>query len=818
MGNLIPRSSDTPPVTPSPPVFGPTGAGYAEEETVDLREILSVLRRNLLLVLGIAGVIVAATAFLVLRQVPEYRATAVLRLQDARGAMTGGIAGAALEGMPVGRTVDPIVSAVQVLRSRSVASEVIDSTGLRLRSTATGFSAGELTAVRVAEPGISDTLQLRFDESAVVVRNGEGETRAAYGDTVFLSGVQFVVPERPRVDAAEVIVLTQQQAIERFHRGLGATIREQTDVIDVTYVDRNPRWAQQIANTAVRVFQSESAEAAQQQARRRRIFLEEQLGQTDAELSIAQMALTDFQRREGVSSSQEKMAAQQSGLMALDIRREELDADRSVLRSLLAALTNDEAYERSLGSLVSSPEVANNPVVSGLFTQLVRFQATRDSLTFGGSAPSNPEVQRLNQQIGSTRARLVEAVTSHTETLDARIAALDDLKARNLADLQALPASGAEEVRLIQRVEAIGKVADQLREEYQRARIAEAVEAGQVEIIDLAVVPSQPIGSGRGLKLVLGLMLGLMLGGGAAFLKEHLNTSIQRKEELEGVLQVPGLAVIPQFATASVTERKLRFPGVLGGNGNGNGNGVVHVGGNGNGNGNGSGSDVLHELVTVSDVRAAGSEAYRTLRTNLIFSQAIQSIRTLVVTSSAPAEGKTTTAANLAVTFGQQGIKVLIVDCDLRKARLHNVFGVPREPGLTQVVLGFNEVHEVVRPTAIDGLHVLAAGTLPPNPSELLGGARMREVVEELKESYDLVIFDTPPLLAASDASVLGTFADGVLLVVRAGHTDRGAAQQALGQLRTVGARVLGAVLNDPDSKIPSHGGYYYYNYYGSKG
>src|SRR5690606_22684536 len=154
--------------------------------------------------------------------------------------------------------------------------------------------------VAVAEPSTADTLDLRFTEGEVVVSGRHGETRAAYGDTVLLSGVQFVVPERPAQDEATMLVLTRESAIERYHRGLTATIREQTDVIDVSFVDRDPHWAQEIANTTVAVFQNESARASQQQARRRRVFLEEQLAQTDSSLTLAQLGLTAFQRREGV--------------------------------------------------------------------------------------------------------------------------------------------------------------------------------------------------------------------------------------------------------------------------------------------------------------------------------------------------------------------------------------------------------------------------------------------------------------------------------------------------------------------------------------
>jgi capsular exopolysaccharide synthesis family protein len=432
------------------------------------------------------------------------------------------------------------------------------------------------------------------------------------------------------------------------------------------------------------------------------------------------------------------------------------------------------------------------------------------------SAKSNPDVKRVATLVASTRGKLLDAVRSHVAALTARVSALDDLKMRSVANMQVLPQAGAEEARLLQRVETIRKMADELREEYQLARIEEAVEAGQVEIVDQAILPDEPISNGRNLKLLLALLFGLGLGGAAAFLTEHLNMSIRRNEEMEDGLQIPGLAIIPRLAMATTIGQRLTHKLPMPKFRNRRmARSATQLDGTGHGTTAGNGT----ELITVSDLRSAGSEAFRTLRTNLLFSQAVQSVRTIIVTSAGPSEGKTVTVANLAVTFAQQGLKVLIIDCDLRKPRQQSIFGIKREPGLTQVILGFNSAAEAIQPTTVDGLFVLPAGTLPPNPTDLLGGDRMRALLTELKDEFNLIILDTSPLLVAADAAALGTYSDGMLLVVRAGKTDKRAAQRVVQQLRTVGVRILGGVLNDPDAKVPHYGGYYYYyaSYYGAE-
>jgi polysaccharide biosynthesis transport protein len=359
--------------------------------------------------------------------------------------------------------------------------------------------------------------------------------------------------------------------------------------------------------------------------------------------------------------------------------------------------------------------------------------------------------------------------------------------------MQKLPGVQAVEARLLQRVETARKMADQLREEFQRARISEAVEVGQVEIVDYATLPDAPIGRGALFRIFTGLIIGLMLGGGAAVLVERLNTTVRKRDDVESMLHIPGLAVIPQIAATNgklgMLGRGLKLPGMTTRRDR-------------------SGND---SLVTVTDFGSMGAEAYRTLRTNLIFSQAIQTLRTIVITSPSPKDGKTTTAANLAVTFAQQGMRVLIIDCDMRKARLHNMFALPREPGFSQLLVKQATVEQVVQQTAIENLWLISAGLLPANPSELLGSAIARTTIESLAGQYDIVILDTPPVHVAADALILGSMANGVLLVLRAGHSERAAAQEALQRLLNVGAHVVGAVLNDPDHKVPEYGSYYYY-------
>jgi capsular exopolysaccharide synthesis family protein len=224
---------------------------------------------------------------------------------------------------------------------------------------------------------------------------------------------------------------------------------------------------------------------------------------------------------------------------------------------------------------------------------------------------------------------------------------------------------------------------------------------------------------------------------------------------------------------------------------------------------------VSNRLVTVNDSRSVGAEAYRTLRTKLLFSRALSSLKTIVVTSPFAQDGKSTVAANLATTFAQHGMKTLLIDCDLRRPTQHEVFGVSSRPGLTDLLTSEELIPGAGRRTSVENLSLITSGALPPDPPELVGSARMRALLEKLGETFDVIVLDTPPVLPVADSAILASLSDGVLLVVRAGQTDRRAAQLAVQQLQDVDARILGAVLNDPNEQVPIYDQYGYATYYG---
>ncbi len=803
MADIVPYRSGG--YTPPPREIGGITPGYPEgyaepqADSAGIREYFAIVRRQIWLVLAVLIMIVGPTVYFVRKTPPLFKAVSTIRLADDSRRALAGDAQSPYD--VIGRETDVLQSQIQILTSEAVATEAVDLGGLRLRPAPKMQFVDELTNIRVADSTAADSISLSFGPTSVIATTRRKQASASYGQPLEIEGVSFAVTQRPPVASTVLQVVAREDAVGEALGGFSANPRPKTDIIDLSYVGSEPHQARRLTNTMAKAFQAHNAENSQLNSKRRRIFLEGQLKQTDSMLAAAGAAYSNYRSRQQVFSSKEKATAQERALVDIDMKRADLDAERRTYESLLAqAARSGEGNDASLRLLVSSPGIAANPVIQQLYSQLTLYEGARDSMATAGAAPTNPDMVSVTSRINSTADRLMGAVRNQINALKARIQSMDNLRAASSSQIAAAPATETEEGQLGQQVQTIQKMSEDLQGELQKAKMAEAVEAGQVEIVDLAKVPGGPIPSGATRKVALGVIVALLVGIGLAVVVDGMNTSIRRRTDIERVLQIPGLAVIPRLVRNTAVDRGLQLA-------------LPRKTGNGR---KPPRKKTIEELVTVTDMRSASAEAYRTLRTNLIFSQAVQTLRTVLVTSASPGEGKTTTAANLAVSFAQHGMRVLLIDCDLRRGRLHKMFGIPREPGMSELVIGQEEAEVVIRQTDITGLYVVASGKLPPNPSELLGGDRMRKTLASLSEAFDLIVIDTPPLLAASDGAILATLSDGVVLVLRAGSTEGEAAQQAIQQLFGVGARVVGAVLNDPDAKVPTYGGYYHYEYAGA--
>jgi len=345
-----------------------------------------------------------------------------------------------------------------------------------------------------------------------------------------------------------------------------------------------------------------------------------------------------------------------------------------------------------------------------------------------------------------------------------------------------------------------------LLKKLQEVNITRDVSAFNVRVIEPAKVPGSPSRPNKRLNLIIGFIMGTVMGTGLAFFREYLDTTVKTTDELKNVFGLTVLGLIPTIgeykprSSVEILSEKLF---------------------------NKSKKDVsinkreindelhfhLHRLAGAEQLQAPVAEAYRTLRTNLQFTQLDKPLKKLLITSSIRGEGKTTTSVNLGIILAQTGKKILIVDTDLRRPRIHKAFSTGRDVGLTNLLMGESTLEDVVIPTDVHNLDILPSGPLPPNPAELVATERMKFLVDYMESKYDMIIFDSPPLVAVTDAALLAGNVDGILLVVEAGALPRELLRQGLERLASVKANILGCILNNVNLQKGSQY-YYYYRYY----
>ncbi|NBO65636.1 MAG: polysaccharide biosynthesis tyrosine autokinase [Acidobacteria bacterium] len=314
-----------------------------------------------------------------------------------------------------------------------------------------------------------------------------------------------------------------------------------------------------------------------------------------------------------------------------------------------------------------------------------------------------------------------------------------------------------------------------------------------IRVIENSPRPKSPVEPKRSQNILLSALLALLGGVGLVLFLDYINNKIQSVEDIDRYLRLPALGVIPLLESGA-KGRRLLGSGL---NSNGEESRLAA----------GSGSLILTQV----EANSSMAESYRQLRTALLLSSAGHAPRTILFTSSQPAEGKTTTAVNTAISLAQTGAAVLVVDADLRRPRVHKVFGLKNGSGLSSFLAGEGDLESLIQ-VAMPNLYVLPVGPLPPNPAELLGSARMKQVIETLSANFDHIIIDSPPVASFADSLILSALVEGVIIVVKGGTTPREMAQRTQSHLRSVGARILGVVINQ--IKLQPHDYYYYSTYY----
>ncbi len=678
---------------------------------------------------------------------------------------------------------DPVLSEALVLTTQRLALQVVDDLGLRLQ-----FPDHEIWREQVLTDVQVDTLA-RPDSFTLRIKGPAGWEVLDAAKRVVAGGSYDVPAAGPgfsfRVRAYEgepyqaaFVILPRAAAAAVVSAGLGYEVRGQTTSIVIRYTGTDPTQVPLILNSAALALREFGAARTREMAQQRLTYVRSQVEQAAQRYRASLGEVQRYKERQSLTDLSAEEVAAINSIQEFEHDRQRRLVDVAALRDVLNADTGVSI--ETVNRLAAIPSLAGNSALAFQIQNLLKLYDERSTLVAGslGLRETNPQIGALDQRIAQGGRTLRTAAQSTLRSMQDEIASLERSVADLRAHLRTYPGKENQYAQLTLETELLNDTYQYLLTQYQAAEISTATIRPYVEIMD-AAGPAARIGIGTRQRLAVGLVVGLVLGVLAAFLLEYLDQTIKSASDVERSLTVPVLGRIPVGGSGRFRARGAALP-----------------------------------LVSATGAEDPVSEAYRALRTNVTFVSAEErALQLLCVTSPGPGEGKSTTAANLAITLAQQGTRTLLVDADLRRPLVHRALGLQQEPGLTDVLVGRAALREAVRPAVVAGLDVLPAGALPPNPSELLGSPAMHHLLDQLRSGYEMVVFDSPPALAVTDATVLGASSDGVILVLRSGETEEQSARQAVEQLRRVHARIAGAVLNG----VERNGDKYYHYHRGER-
>jgi succinoglycan biosynthesis transport protein ExoP len=560
----------------------------------------------------------------------------------------------------------------------------------------------------------------------------------------------------------------QQGLISDFLGGLHIEQLRTTRIFEITYTAADPVFAQRAANALAMQYIAQSKDIRGEATQEANDYLSQALEQQRQKLNDSEAKLADYKVSHNAVALDDKVNTVSAKLADISARltTAQLDTiDKGATYEGLRKVQDDRE------KLAAHPSILSNPDIQQLKNALNALQAqkARDAVTHGEKMLAGINAQ---QKLYLAEDRVVEAAQNEYELAKGKEASYRQQYDAQNTETLSLDKKGAD-YAMLQREEASNKALyDNLLSRVKETGVSGQFKGSNITIVDPAETPRYPSSPNISRDLSIAFLEGLVLAFGLAFGFEYLDSRIKTPDELKQALNLPFLGIVPR----------------------------VDVKPTGN-----------EGLLITADLPPGFGEAMRAVRTAVIFSSADEGARAIVVTSTAPGEGKTLISTNLAVALAQADQRTLVIDGDMRRPRVHAVFGRAQEPGLSNVLVGTARMSDAVRMTQIPNLYVLPSGHIPPNPAELLGSTRYLDALEELRQQFDWIIIDAPPVMAVTDAAILSNSATGVVFVVGAEMTSKRNAAAAVEHLQAARAKFIGAVLNRVDLKRHA---YYYSPYY----
>jgi len=621
--------------------------------------------------------------------------------------------------------------------------------------------------------------QLNLDKQAEI-----GGTEPAPSDSLGLT-TDALQPDSEKTSAL----------LAGFKGGLRVTLVPNTRIIEIHYRSADKNLAANVVNTLITTYVEQNFKTRFESTMQASDWLSKQLVDLEMKVQTSQEKLVQYQKQHEILGIDEKQNITTSKLDELNKELTAAESDRMEKESVYRLVQSGDP------DTAAAAATSAGPGSSGLMERMreqqadLKIQVAQLSTQFGTSYPKvvqlNTQIKEVDAQLQAEMTKVVSRVRSGYLASLQHESMLRQALEKQKQEANQLNESAIEYSLLKRDVESYRTLYEGLMEKLKEAGVTAGLRSNNIRSVDKARVPTYPSEPNVPRNLTFALALGLSTGIGLAFLLESMDNTVRTPEQAQAISALPSLGMIPLGSRSGIEAAAKRLTVAS--------------------------SREAVELVTQSRPQSQMAESYRALRTSLLLTSLGGPPKVILVTSALPQEGKTTTSINTAIVLAQKGTRVLLIDADLRRPSIHKTLGMGPKTGLSNVLTGNATLQQAVaRSNILPALFVLTAGTPPPNPAELLASSNMRDILAELREQYDHIIVDTPPTLSVTDAVVMSTRADAVVLVIRSGQTTKQALRRARDLLMQVNARVAGVLLNAVDLTSPDY--YYYYEYQGKYG
>lgn len=563
----------------------------------------------------------------------------------------------------------------------------------------------------------------------------------------------------------------KQKMIDKFIDRIDIDPDRKSRLAKVSFLSKDPEFAAKTANMLGDHYIEWRLNRKLDATKSARKFLEKQLAQVKAYLEKAEADLNQFAKNSDIVSMDENLNLIYLQLSELNVALSKAENER---------LEKQAHYEKvQKGDYKFLPQIMKDPSIQALDEEYTKAKSEYDNLAviYG---PNYPDLKQLGAKVSRIQSdiqkRIDAIATSIENDFETSQKTENIMRQRNKEQKNRASELNDKAIQykiLAREVETNKSIYENLLQRFKETEVTSAIKTSNIQVVDYAAVPFKPHSPNILLNLILAAFVGLTGGVALSFVTEHFDNTIKDEEDLKNHFSIPILGVVPLIAHDV---------------------------------------NISIEKVTHEKPLSILSESFRVLRTSVLFSSPDSQPKSILVTSTQPLEGKTTCSSNLAISFTQSKMKVVLIDADMRRPRMGKVFKQKSSNGngLSAYLIGKHSLEETIENTEIDGLQIIHSGPIPPNPSELLGSERMKELIQSLSEKFDIVLIDAPPALGFADSLLISRSVDGVIMVTSPGITQRKSLQISIDDIRRVQGKILGAIVN----RIQSHTDKYRYNYY----